>query len=98
MPERLDRIQIELTNGTVTIPWTSRDALLGEFRTIDSMESIRRKFRALGASRPLTLDQQEKRELVNVIHHWADTTEGGYTKLPDGVLELRNELIEDLER
>ena len=51
-----------------------------------------------GASVPLRLDVQEKRDLVDVIQQWADTTSGGYTRLPQGISELRNELIEDLER
>jgi hypothetical protein len=98
VPERVHRIEIALENQTLSIPWTSRDALLNEFEHVESMGAIRKKFDGSGASVPLSLDVQEKRDHVDVIQRWADTTEGAYTRLSHGISELRSELIEDLER
>ena len=49
-----------------------------------------------GTSRPVPLTREDKVGLVAVIDLWASDTEGGFSGLPDGIVELRDALRDDL--
>jgi hypothetical protein len=95
MGRSIDVVQIPLGRETVRLPWASREALLGQFRHLDSMSEMRRTFENVGTSRPVQLTTEQKRDLLQVIVAWADA-EGGYDRLPDGVYDLRHALLDDL--
>ena len=93
---RIDEVRIALRRGIVTIPWSSRDALLERFRNLQSMNDIRDVFRAVGTTEPVCLTDPQKALLLNVIAFWAGRTDGGYDDLPAGINDLRNALHDDL--
>ena len=94
MPERsIDRVLIELSQETIALPWSSRQALLSELRPLEAMREIVLAFEAVGTSRPVRLTPEQKDDLQAVLSRWADETVGG---LPDGILELSDRLRDDL--
>ena len=58
--ERLDRVQVATAGGVVTLPWSSRFELLERVRRLYGGAEIVRRFEAAGATRPVTLDWDEK--------------------------------------
>ena len=100
MPERLDRITIKLSSTEVTLGWATRQLLLDEIRhhplgNADMDRAIIKRFEDVGATRPVTLDLNQKPYLLSLIEHWS-TDSGGYDGLPQGLFQLRNALIDDL--
>lgn len=95
MPARLDRVTITLWRGPVELPWDSRIRLVDEMSSVDGTEQIVRAFNAVGASAPVRLGQPEKELVVEVVDRWA--ADVGADELPDGVWELRDAIVEDLE-
>ncbi len=92
---RLDRVQVRTTRGVVEIPWSSRDALLHEIRYLVSAKPVVEAFAAVGASRPVELDVAGEALLVKAIHVMGNNA-GGLDRIPAGLFELRNALIDDL--
>ena len=95
MPERLDRVQIALSRGTIEIPWSSCDALLHEIRHLDAAKDIREAFGAVGTSRAVELNREDVAVLVQAIDSWMSGG-GGPSQLPLGILGLRRVLLRDL--
>jgi hypothetical protein len=95
MGRSIDHVEIPLGRETITLPWASREALLGQFKHLDSMRDIRRQFENVGTSRPVQLTRLQKRDLLQVIVQWA-SEEGGYDRLPEGIFDLRNALHNDV--
>jgi hypothetical protein len=93
---RIAEVRIALRRGIVSIPWSSRDALLERLRNLETMNDVRDAFRAVGTTRPVRLTGPQKAGLLNVITFWADQTDGGYDDLPEGIYDLRNALHDDL--
>ena len=93
MPERLDRVAIETSRAPVELPWASRDKLLHEIRNLDGADAIRTAFEAVGASRPVPLNDDNKKLLIEAIDGWAK----GVTvdELPAGIWQLRNALADE---
>ena len=96
VPERLDHITIATGLDTLTMPWSSRVALLDELRRYEAGYAIRDAFTAVGASSPVKLTNEQKTELLRVIEVWGQRTEGGMRGLPEAIFALRNALEEDL--
>jgi hypothetical protein len=97
--ERIDEVRIELRRGIVSIPWSSRDALLEQLGKRDSMtevRDVREAFLAVGTTGPVRLTDPQKLGLRNVITFWANRTGGSYDDLPEGIYDLRNALQGDL--
>ena len=95
----IDQVQIELDAGIVSIPWSSRDALLEQLGARDAITDapdVRDAFLAVGTSRPVRLTEPQKLALRNVITFWANELGGSYDDLPEGVHDLRNALQGDL--
>jgi hypothetical protein len=96
MELRRDEVRIALRRGIVTIPWSSRAALLEQLRDQDSMSDVRDAFQAVGTSQPVRLTDPQKLRLRNVITFWANQMGGSYDDLPEGIYALRNALQDDL--
>ena len=96
MPERIDHITIATGRDTLTMPWSSRVALLDELQRYETGYTIRDAFTAVAASSPVKLTNEQKTELLRVIEVWSERTEGGMRGLPEAILALRNALIDDL--
>jgi hypothetical protein len=97
VPERLDRIEVTAGRdpGQVAISWAARDELLSRLdRLGEQAESTVDAFRAVGASRPVELELPEKELVSGAIDTWLYEVGGG--KLPPGIFELRDALIDDL--
>jgi hypothetical protein len=95
MPERLDRVDVELAARTVTLTWDARDQLLAEIAHLPSLEPVSRDFANAGASRPVRIEQQLRGDVFQVIEAWAGKTPGGLRALPDGIFDLRNALADE---
>ena len=93
---RTDEVRIELRRGIVSIPWSSRDALLEQLGNLDSMSEVREAFQAVGTTQPVRLTDPQKRGLRDVINFWANQMGGSYDDLPEGIYDLRNALQGDL--
>ncbi len=96
MPERIANITIATGRDTLTMPWSSRVALLDELQRYETGYTIRDAFTAVAASSPVQLTNEQKTELLRVIEVWSERTEGGMRGLPEAILALRNALIDDL--
>jgi hypothetical protein len=95
MPERLDRVAIATSRGTFELPWSSRDQLLHEIRSLGSAEPIRNAFRAVGASRPVPLSRADQLLLFDAIDAWAQSVT--VDNLPVGVWQLRCALVDEFD-
>jgi hypothetical protein len=97
LPERPNnRVKVSLSRGDVVLPWASRTALLDEIRHLDSAKPIVDAFEAVGTSRPVTLTDEQKGTLAELVEFWATQTRDGFEGLPEGLFELRNALHDDL--
>jgi hypothetical protein len=95
MPDRLDRVTVTTRYGDVELPWASRDALLQEIRHLESARSTIAKFEAVGATRPVVLEPDEKNLVVEAIHVMSRNA-GGMQNLPEGLEQLRHNLVDEL--
>jgi hypothetical protein len=96
MPERIDKITIATGRDTLTMPWSSRVALLDELQRYETGYEIRDAFTTVGASSAVKLKDEQKTELLRVIEVWGQRTEGGMRGLPEAIFALRNALEDDL--
>ena len=80
----------------IELPWESRQELLEKSRRVAGMHPMRDAFEAVGTSRPVSLTREDKVGLVGVIDLFAGDTEGGFGGLPEGIVELRDALRDDL--
>jgi hypothetical protein len=71
------------------------DALLEEMRPLDSFIGARRAFENAGASAPVRLERDEMGGIVQIIEIWMSNVRGP-ERLPEGIFELRNALVDDL--
>ena len=97
MERRQTEVRIELRRGIVSIPWSSRDALLEQLAHLDSMNDVRDAFDIEDNATPVRLTDPQKLGLRNVITFWANRTGGSYDDLPEGIYDLRNALQGDLQ-
>ena len=73
MPERLDRVLIDVDGQTLELPWPSREWLLGEL-SHHGEQAIVDEFVNVGATRPVRLTTEQKTKLLEVIDHAAGET------------------------
>ena len=98
MAERsIHRVRVTLGGETVELPWASRDLLLDQLRTLDSMRPVVDSFEAVGTSRPVVLKHQQKVALLQVIEAWGGELPLGLLDLPEGISELCAALDDDLQ-
>ena len=93
-PDRISRIQVRTRNGDIDLPWDSREPLLDRLRSLDADDVVKR-FTNVGTSTPVELDDSQKQVVIDVIDGWIH--DAGRVALPDGLLELRLRLADDLE-
>jgi hypothetical protein len=70
---RLDRVQVDVAGEIVEISWGERDKLLGKLRVLDGCETIVQNFEAVGASRPVELDDDQRSRLRVMLELWGIT-------------------------
>ena len=97
MSERLDRVQVETRYGSVVISWAAREAILDELRGLESARGAVAAFEAVGASRPVELDQEGKSAVLDAIVAIADKG-AGYHRIQPGLFRLRAQLRDELRR
>ena len=76
----------------MSIPWSSRDALLEQLQRRDSIADVpdvRDALLAVGTSQPVHLTDPQRLALRTVITFWANEMGGSYDDLPEGINELR---------
>jgi len=84
---RLDRVQVDVAGEIVEISWDERDTLLGKLRSVAGSVAVGARFEAVGASRPVELDGEERAHLRTVLELW------GVSVLPDGLACLPVALV-----
>ena len=89
-----ERVKVQLGRELITMPWDSRQALLGRLRPLEPMQPIIAAFQAVGTSRPVTLKPEEKEPLLRVVEAWLEEVDA--PGLPSGIFDLRNPLHDDL--
>lgn len=68
---RLDRVQIDVAGEIVEIAWKERDTLLRRLRAVAGCEKVVQHFEAVGASRPVQLDDEQRSRLRVTLELWA---------------------------
>jgi hypothetical protein len=87
-PGRLDRVRIDVAGEMVEISWRERDMLLEELAFVEGTKAIREKLEAVGASRPVELDDEERSRLRRALEQWdRDVVQ------PDGLDRLHRALM-----
>src|SRR5690349_9817667 len=96
MPERLDRVTIQLASRPepCVISWAARDELIFRLQLQAEGASAVEAFRAVGASSPVRLSVDEKEQLLIAVDEWMRAV--GSDELPPEVFDLRSVLINDL--
>jgi hypothetical protein len=91
---QLDRVQIWLTSleEPMVVSWETREQILG--RLTPTQAAVGAAFRHVGVSDPVMLSSAEKRQLLVLIDGWREDV--GVAQIPDGVVDLRSGLIDDL--
>jgi hypothetical protein len=70
VPERLERITVAAPSGDVTITWDTRQMLMERLAQRDDTAGIRRRFDAVGASRSVELNRDERLALRGLLDEW----------------------------
>lgn len=91
---RLDIVNVQLGREAVELPWASREALLARLRAVESTDAIVRAIEAVGTSRPVTLNAEQKPVVLGVVEAWFEEVD--LAGLPAGIVELRNALHDDI--
>ena len=69
---RLDRVQVNVAGEIVEISSDERDVLLEELAWAEGTKSIRVQFEAVGASRPVELDTEQRTRLRAALDNWGE--------------------------
>jgi hypothetical protein len=85
---RLDRVRVDVAGEIVEISWDERDVLLEELAFAADTKSIRVKLEAVGASRPVELDAEQRARLRTALDDW-----GSDRLQPDGIARLHAALV-----
>ena len=92
--ERLSRVRVATAGEVVEIMWDAREELLERARPFPGGDELRRRFEAVGATSEVKLDHESKLLALDALERWlADV---GADALPQGILHLRNALINEL--
>ena len=95
MPVRLDVVAIALNQGTVTVSWTSRQALMRRLQHVQENAQLRAAFSAGEVTLRVQLRPGQRNALLRALEAWSLDLDG-YEPIPQDVLDLRNALIADL--
>jgi hypothetical protein len=69
---RLDRVQVDVAGEIIGITWDERDVLLEELAFAEGTKPIRERFEAVGASRPVELDAEQRARLRAALDAWGE--------------------------
>ena len=83
---RLSTARVSVGDEAVELPWASRSELLERLRSLDGTGNLVRRFEAVGATRPVDLDDASASVLADVLAGWVD--EAGPDSLPPGIFDL----------
>jgi len=81
-------VHIEVAENLVEITWGERDRLLDKLGDVAGSETIIERFWAVGASRPVVLDDLQRSLLRVTLELW------GISVLPDGLARLLIALVQ----
>ena len=70
----------------VEIAWAERDWLLAKIAVVSGFESVVAKFEAVGASRPVELDFDERARLRAPLEFWEHELTDGLVRLLDALV------------
>jgi hypothetical protein len=96
---RLDRVTVQLTGKrSHMLTWADRDALVRRLSLLRGGMPIADAFLAVGASRPVELEETERLALLGAITLWEQQHAVGrdVPEIPAGVQALRRALLADL--
>ena len=85
---RLDQVRINVQWEIVEITSAERDWLLNKIGVVSGFESIVAKFEAVGASRPVELDFDERARLRAPLEFWEHQLTDGLVRLLDALVRV----------
>lgn len=89
---RIDVVRVEVGRDTITLAWTTTEALLERCQD-PSMDELRQAFANAGTSAPVVLTREWMIHLLDVIERWSDENPPlGVMTLPEGIFELMKSL------
>ena len=91
-------MEIALSDEPITLTWYAREFLLMQLGNVQSLRSVREAFETAGSTQPVTLTQEQKKQLLDALEYWDKTHPDGLSTMPGGFLELRDGLSADLGR
>jgi hypothetical protein len=94
MPERLDQVPVAINGGEITLTWDTRQALMRRLLHIQETARLRASFDAVGATRPVELNQGQRNALLSALENWS--RDGSYEPMPKELTLLRAALADDL--
>ena len=83
-----DRVRVDVAGEIVEISWNERDAVLNQLAYVAGSHSVRERFEAVGASRSINLNPQQRARLREALDDW---DRGNLP--PDGISRLRDALV-----
>ena len=84
---RLDQVRIDVKADVIEISWDERNWLLHKIEVVAGYESIVAKLHAVGASRPVELDFDERARIRAPLEFWQP-------ELTDGLAGLLAALVD----
>jgi hypothetical protein len=85
---RLDQVHVDVAGNLVEIAWAAeREWLLRKVETVAGFETIDAQFEAVGASRPVELDFDERAGLRAALEVWERELTDGLTQLLDALVQ-----------
>jgi hypothetical protein len=84
---RLDQVYVDVAGTLVEITWAERNWLLEKIRNVNGFETIDAQFEAVGASRPVELDFDERARLRAALEVWERELTDGLTQLLDALVQ-----------
>ena len=89
MSARLDLVRVDVDGEVISISWNERDHLLQELAFAAGTGPIRRRFEAIGASRSVELDVEQRALLRAALDAWEDDR----IPQPEGIERLHSALV-----
>jgi hypothetical protein len=87
---RLNRVRVSTHDGEFDLDWNEREELIATLSAVPGSESVIERFRAVGATRPVELTDEQKALVASTI----DAGRG----LGEALHELREAFVDDLDR
>ena len=85
---RLHKVKVDVKGNIVEITWDERDTLLNKLRIVAGCQKVVQRFEAVGASRPVELNDDRRSRLRVTLELW------GVSVLPDGLARLLVALVQ----